>query len=279
MPLREGHVPIEDRALLFSDAIYEVIAAYDGVPVLLEEHLDRWERSAAGLRIKQANRRETRYEVISELIRRFGNTPASIYGQMSRGVARRAHLFPTNPQPLEFWFIRDLPAYPPAFYTEGAAVVTHPDERWGRCWIKSTCLLANCLAKQFAADHGAFEAVLHGEDETVREGAATNVYTIRDGAIHTHPADGRILAGCTRALLIDLARAQGIDVHEEKYDLEFLRNADEVFITSTTVGVLPVTRCDGQKIGPGLIGPVTRQLMDLFAREIGRVRETALHAP
>lgn len=275
MPLGDGRVSIEDRALLFGDGIYEVIAAYDGVPILLDEHMDRWEKSAAGLRIEPRYNRDTRIGVIQELLRRFRAPRVSIYGQLTRGSGKRAHVFPGSPRPMEFWYVRDMPNYAPALYTEGAAVVTHPDERWTRCWIKSTCLLANCLAKQYAQEHGAFESVLFQEDGTVTEGAVANFHVVKNGVIRTHPANGRILSGCKREMVFSLARANGIAINEEKYDLEYLRNADEAFLTSTTINVIPVTKCDGKPIGDGKVGAVTKRLMGFVDEAIREVRRGA----
>lgn len=267
-PLSEGTVPIEDRSLLFSDGIYEVIAAYNGRPVLLEEHLDRWERSAAGLRIPQIYSREARSEVLHELIRRSGKQNVMLYGQLSRGTGRRAHQFPAKPAPIEFWFVRDFPSYKPEFFTQGVPVYTHPDERWKHCWIKSVSLLPNCMAKQFATEKGGFEAILVADDGTVKEGAVANFHVVKDGAIVTHPLDGSILGGVKRMFMLEAARELGIAVREEKYSHDFLRKADEAFLTSTTINVLPVTKCDDRPVGNGQVGPVTQALLAWMKKEI-----------
>ncbi|MEO8377570.1 MAG: aminotransferase class IV [Candidatus Sumerlaeota bacterium] len=277
-PMAQARVSVEDRGLLFADGIYEVIAAFDGVPHLLEEHLDRWERSAEGLRIQPRYGRDTRVQVIHELLQRFPARRVSIYGQLTRGSARRAHTFPAAPRPMEFWFARELPAYPPVLFTEGAAVVTHPDERWLNCWIKSISLLPNCMARQYAQEQGAFEAVFYLENGTVTEGAATNFHVVKDGEIWTHPPEKRILNGCTRQWILGLAQREGIKVREEKFDLTFLRNADEAFLTSTTFSVMPITRCDNQPVGGGMVGPVVQKLMALGESSMRQLREDSLAA-
>ncbi|CAN5296774.1 D-amino acid aminotransferase [soil metagenome] len=270
MPLSEGHVGMEDRSVLFGDAIYEVIAAYNGTPLLMDEHLDRWERSADGIRIPQRHSRERRIDVITELLRQFESPNAMVYGQLSRGYARRAHQFPLNPNPTEFWWVRELPKYIPAMYTDGVSVYTHPDERWARCWVKSTNLIANCMAKQFAHERGAFEAVLYREDGIITEGAAANFHVVKDGEVYTHPLDGRILGGCKRILLLEIARSLGITVREQKFTVPFLREVDEAFLTSTTINLLPVTKCDDIAVGNGMVGKVTDRLMDAMRSEIKR---------
>lgn len=278
MPLEQGTVPIEDRSLLFGDGIYEVIASYDGVPILLQEHLDRWDRSAEGLRIPQIYSREQRLEVFHELLARIGTPNAMLYGQLSRGTGRRAHQFPKEAKPIEFWYSRALPDYPKHLHADGVGVFTHPDERWARCWIKSTSLLANCLAKQYAHERGGFEALLVNDQNIVTEGAVANFSCIKNGTIYTHPEDGRILGGCKRNMVLRLARKNGIEVREEKYTLDFLKTAEEAFLSSTTINVLPVTKLDGAPVGTGKVGPVTAKLMALVADEIRTTREAALAA-
>lgn len=276
--LEKGTVSVEERGLLFGEGIYEVIAAYDGVPVLLAEHLDRWERSASGIRLDSPYTRAHREEVIAELIRRVDAPRASIYGQLSRGPAPRAHAFPATETPTELWFAKPLPLPDTAKYEQGVSAITHPDERWPKCWIKSTSLLPNVLAKQAAVDAGAFEAIQYREDGTVTEASIANFHMVKDGAIHTHPADGRILAGCKRAFVLAIAREIGITVHEHHYDLEFLRTADEAFLTSTTINALPVTRIDDTPVGTGAVGPILGRLMPAITERLEAVITRAREA-
>lgn len=262
MLLEEGRVSVEDRALQFADGIYEVIAAYDGEPVLLREHLERWQRSADGLRIVSPWTRDERHAAIMMLIARHGGPRAMVYGQLSRGSAKRSHAFPKDPHPTEFWYVRDLPVYKPEYHAQGVATVLHPDERWTRCWIKSTCLLPNVLAKEYATERGAFEAILVRENGTITEGSSTNVWIVKDGAAITHPLDDRILGGVVRGHLIDAARAAGIAIREETFDKAALLDADEVFITSTTINVMPVASIDGAAVKSSP-GPLTRRLAEI----------------
>jgi D-alanine transaminase len=259
-PLAEGTLPIEDRSLLFGEGIYEVIAAYNGVPVLLEEHLERWERSAAGLKLPQRYTTAERREVLLELTARIGSDRATLYGQLTRGHAKRAHAFPAQSTPTEFWYVRALPHYPAHFQQKGVKTYTHLDERWPRCWIKSTSLLPNCLAKQYATERGGFEAILHTEDGFITEGAVANFWVVKGGVLYTHPANGRILAGCKRAFALRIAQELGLEVREERYTMDFMFAADEAFLTSTTINVLPVTEVDDRPIGTGAVGAVTRRL-------------------
>lgn len=273
MPLADGQLSVEDRSTQFGDGIYEVIAAYNGIPVLMDEHLDRWERSAAGLGIAQVHSRETRRNVIHELVRTLGSNRTMIYGHLSRGTAKRAHPFPKSATATELWYVRELAPYPEKWYTDGVSAVTHVDERWSRCWIKATCLLPNVLAKQYAVDHGAFDAILVMENGNVTESSAGNCYAVKNGVVYTHPTNGRILGGVKRGFTLELARSHGFAVREEVFSLDFLRTADEVFLTSTTINVLPVTRLDGHLVGTGRVGDVARGLGAIVEAEVRRRTE------
>jgi D-alanine transaminase len=269
--VQDATIPIEDRSVLFGDGIYEVLAASQGVPVMLEEHLDRWEASARGLRIDQPHDRSTRVKVFRELISRCDAPRVSIYGQLSRGGGRRTHHFPVQQQPVEFWFARPLLPYPAKNYSEGVSVITHPDERWKLCWIKSTSLLANCLAKQAAVEKGVWEAVMVNDDHVVTEGSSSNFYMVKDGIIYTHPTNGRILGGCTRMMLLRLASELGVKVCEEQFTVEQLSTADEAFLTSTTMNIVPVTTIDGAPVGDGRVGRTVSKLMKAMNLEIQNI--------
>lgn len=270
VPMERALISVEDRGLQFGDGIYEVVAARDGVPILLEEHLDRWDKSASGLRLSMRYTREQRREAAGRLLAAIPSRGACLYGQLTRGTARRVHQFPANPEPNEIWYARELPSRPVSWYAEGIPVVTHLDERWKHVWIKSTCLLPNCLAKQFAMERGAVDAILVAEDGTVRESSTANLFAVIDGVIRTHPPNGRILPGVTRGAVLDLLRANGVEVREECFTLGALRRAEEVFLTSTTINVLPVTQLDGEPVGTGKPGPVTQRAMLLFGAELKR---------
>lgn len=268
MPLSEGTVPLEDRAFQFADGIYEVLAAYNGVPFLLQEHLDRMERSAEGISLTSPWSRDQREEVIHELISRLNVPRAMVYGQLTRGTARRAHFFPKIVNPTEYWFARELPPPNTKGYQEGVRLIPHPEERWARCWIKSTCLLPNVLAKQAAIEAGGFDSLYVREDGIVTEASVANAFIVVDGALVTHPANGRILGGCKRAFVLKLAREAGIPCREEFFHLNQAKAADEMFITSTTLNILPVTTIDHDTICDGRVGPMTRRLMDMVAEKI-----------
>lgn len=270
----EGTVGVEDRALNFADGIYEVIRFYNGQPFMLAEHLDRWEHSAAGILLDSPGTRGERAARILDLAGRSGFGDCTVYGQLTRGQARRRHTFPDpgEAQPNEFWIVRPAPVYPPASREQGVALSLQPDERWAHCHYKTTALLPNCLAKERARRAGAFEAVL-ARDGVVTEASATNLFAVLDGVVRTHPLDNRILPGITRIALLRAARATGIPVVETAFTVDEMMGAEELFLTSTTMEVMPASRVDGHAIGTGRPGPVTRRLAaavrDLVAASCG----------
>jgi D-alanine transaminase len=159
---------------------------------------------------------------------------------------------------------------PDAVRARGAAVVTYPDIRWGRCDLKSVNLLPNVLAKQAAVDAGAFEGVFV-RDGVVTEGAQTTVFAVIDGALRTHPLGERILPSVTREVVLELAAALGIAAREEAFGVDALRGAaSEAFLASTTADVMPAVAVDGAAVGDGTPGPVTRALGEALARRMGR---------
>ena len=268
LPQRDASVNIEDRGYQFADGIYEVVYLHRGRFVDEDLHLDRLERSLREIRLRPPIGRAALRHVLREVASRNRIADGLIYLQVTRGVARREHPFP-SPQtpPALVVTARRAPAYPrdPNAWAIGA--ITWPDQRWQRCDIKSVGLLPNVLARQAAREQGAYEAILVDGAGTVTEGAATSVWIVDDaGVLRTRPLDHTILPGCTRAALIGLLRESAIAFAERPFSAAELRAATEVFLTSATSFVKPVVRLDGDPVGDGSVGPVTRQLFALFAR-------------
>lgn len=262
--IEDGRVSVEDRGFNFSDGIYEVILACNGRPFMLREHLERWEFSAAGIMLASPGTLAEREARILDLLERSGHRSAAIYGQLTRGSARRNHLFPdeaTTP-PTELWWVRPAPVYASELRANGVTAISHPDERWLHCQYKTIGLLANVLAKERAKRAGAWEAILYREDGTVTESAVSNAWCVRQGTLYTHPLTPRILGGMTRKAVLALAAEFGMPVREEAVTLDQFRKADEAFVSSTTIGVMPVTKLDGAPIGTGRPGPITVRLMN-----------------
>ena len=268
LPLGDASVSIEDRGFQFGDGVYEVIRTYRGRPFMLQAHLARLNRSAEaiGLRQPYSLERWTRY--MEEGLRLAAFTESKIYVQITRGVAPRDHAYAPQLEPTVVMTIRELHPLSPAVQTAGVEAMTLDDIRWGRCDIKSLNLLPNVLARQQAKEAGVFEAILVRNGE-VTEGSVSNVIIVDNRTLMTAPEGPRILSGVTREVVLRLARQEGVEVYEQYPSRENLFGASEVFLTGTTVEVLPVVRIDGKPIGSGEPGPVTRQLAKRFIQQTG----------
>ncbi|MDE2514965.1 MAG: D-amino-acid transaminase [Rhodospirillales bacterium] len=270
LPQSEAAVNIEDRGFQFADAIYEVVHLFDGRFIDADRHLDRLDRSLREIRLPAPMGRSALIAVLNEVARRNRLREGLLYMQVSRGVARRDHPFPNPaPRPTLVVTIRRIPPYPTSPDGWAGSVITTPDIRWGRCDIKSVGLLPNVLARQAAREQGANEAILVDQDGMVTEGAATSFWIVdAAGVLRTRALDHAILPGCTRGALIALLDQAGIAHSEERFSVADLRQAREAFISSATSFVKPIVTVDGAAVGDGKIGPVTRQLFDLFARHV-----------
>jgi D-alanine transaminase len=266
VPRAQASVDVEDRGHTFGDGIYEVFRVYGGRVFEPELHWARFERSAMELRIELPYAREAFERGVEQLLQAEGLDAGIVYLQLTRGTAPRAHPFPAEARPTVTAFTKPL-ARPTAALEAGTAIVTRPDIRWLRCDIKSLNLLPNVLAKQEASEAGASEAVLH-RDGIVTEGSSTNIAIVKDGVVRTHPANHLILHGVTRAVALRLAGGIDIPVREETFTLEELREADEAFLLSTTVEIMPIVAIDGEPVGDGVPGPITRKLQAAFEKLI-----------
>lgn len=268
--LAEARVSIEDRGFQFGDGVYEVIRCYRGTPFALESHLERLERSALGIDLPLHEGLTRLAELAREALERSAYVEAILYVQVTRGWAPRNHPFPEQARPTLVMTVRQAKPISPDTVSAGVSVVTARDERWLRCDIKSTDLLPNVLAKEKAKRAGALEAVLIRDGGRVTEGASTNVYAVKDGVVHTAPKGPWILTGVTRTIVLRLVREQGISVSEDFFPPELLVTADEVFITSTTLEVMPVVRVDGRLVGSGRPGPIASSLGAAYSAEVAR---------
>jgi D-alanine transaminase len=269
-PLDRPAVPVEERGFQFADGVYEVVKVVGGRCRDLERHIARLNRSLAALAIAWPMSPAAFRAVLAETLRRNGLRDALLYVQITRGAAPRDHLFPRAARPSLVVTVR-RPKRPPARDVEqGVAVVTRPDERWARCDIKSISLLPNVLARQAAGEQGCREAWLIDPDRgVVTEGSGSNAYIVDAlGRVRTHPLGPAILGGVTREVVLELARAAGIDVVEMPFTLTEAEAAPEAFMSSTSSWVLPVTRIDGREIADGRPGPVTRRLMRLYTERV-----------
>jgi D-alanine transaminase len=271
LPHRAAAVHVEDRGYQFSDGVYEVCEVRDGHLVDARRHLERLTYSLKELRIAQPMAISALRLVMQEVVRRNRVRWGIVYLQVTRGVARRDHAFPSQPtRPSVVVTARNMDlAAAERLAAEGVAVITVPDNRWGRVDIKSISLLPNVLAKQAAREAGAREAWFVDSRGHITEGSSSNAWIVtREGKVVTHPVNHGILRGITRTVLLEVLAAQGLALEERAFSVEEAYAAREAFLTSASQIVIPVVRIDGRPIGngaPGLIATALRREFHRFA--------------
>ncbi|UXR68879.1 D-amino-acid transaminase [Staphylococcus sp. IVB6246] len=264
---QEAKVAFNDRGYNFGDGIYEYVRLYDNKLFTAKEHFERLLRSAQEIGLDIDYTVESLTELVRKLAEANGVTDGGVYMQITRGAAPRDHAFPTpSVEPVFTAFVKEYER-PTEKLQNGVSVVTTEDIRWLRCDIKSLNLLGNVLAKDYATKYNAAEAVLH-RDGTVTEGASSNVFAVKDGVVHTHPANNLILNGITRRVIQWVCEDENITLNEEPFTVEFLKQADEVIFSNTSDEVMPVVKIDGDVVNDGEVGPITRKLQAGFERYI-----------
>lgn len=269
----DATVHIEDRGFQFADGVYEVWAVFDGKLADAPGHFARLARSLGELRIAPPMSEAALRVVLREAIRRNRIRNGLVYLQVNRGVAPRDHAFP-NPAVPPSVVITAKPvdlAASEARAARGVNVITLPENRWGRCDIKTVGLLPNVLAKQAAREAGAVEAWFVDELGLVTEGASSNAWIIdSEGVLRTRDIQANILRGVTRLSVIELAAEIGLEFTERAFTVEEAKTAREAFITGAGSLVLPVVAVDGSPIGEGWPGPVAKRLRELYISQARR---------
>jgi D-alanine transaminase len=267
----EARVHIEDRGLQFADSVYEVCGVVDGRLTDEPEHLDRLERSVAEIQMAMPMSRDALRLVMCNLVRINRVRHGLLYLQVTRGAARRDHPIPEHaPRPTLIMTAQPLdPAIIESRRQSGVAVITTADQRWARCDIKTTQLLPNLLAKTAARRTGAYEAWLVDREGLVTEGTSTTAWIVeKDGSLSTRALSNAILPGVTRRIIFELAAEAQLPIREKSYTPAEAKKAREAFISSAT-GIYPVTTIDGEAVGSGRPGPVTKRVQELYARRMG----------
>jgi D-alanine transaminase len=269
LPQRAATVHVEDRGYQFSDGVYEVCEVRGGHIIDQRRHLARLKRSLAELGIEMPMSETALAIVMRECVRRNRVRDGIVYLQITRGVARRDHAFPPpGTAPSVVVTARTLNAAGnERIAADGLAIITVPDNRWGRVDIKSISLLPNVLAKQAARERGAKEAWFVDRDGHVTEGSSSNAWIVtKGGTVVTRPADNGILRGITRSVLLDVIKAQGLKLEERPFTVEEAYGAREAFLTSASQIVMPVVRIDDRPVGNGAPGSVAVALRAEFHR-------------
>ena len=268
LPLDQARVSVMDRGFLFGDGIYEMMPVYGDWVFRLDEHLARLARSLEAIEIPDPYNTGEWKSVVRDLLEK---NPAagdrSVYIEVTRGAGDRNHIYEsTEHVPTVFMLCRPLAARD---YSGGVGAITHPDIRWDYCHIKAISLLPAVMLKQRARKAGCLEAILIRNGE-VTEGAASNVFIVRDDRVMTPPRGNELLHGITRELVVELLTGVGMCCEETRINEQELHGADEIWITSSTMEVVPVVTLDGKKVGEGTPGPQwrhARELYDAFKRK------------
>ncbi|WP_353570224.1 D-amino acid aminotransferase [Candidatus Albibeggiatoa sp. nov. BB20] len=262
LPLEQAQIPVLDRGFIFGDGVYEVIPVYSGRLFRLDAHLKRLDNSLASIRLSNPMTNAEWTEALKQLVAKnqAGDGDQSIYLQVTRGVAKRKHNFPDQTHHTVFMMSDPLVDSPPS---TGVSAITLDDIRWQLCHVKSIALLGSVLLRQQAVEQGAAESILLREGY-VTEGAASNVFVIKDGTALTPPEGPFILTGITRDLIMESMQSANLVCKEAQITEAQLRDADEIWLTSSTREILPVIELDGKPVGQGQVGTVWKQAWDLF---------------
>lgn len=263
LPIEQAFVPVLDRGFIFGDGIYEVIPVYSRHPFRLGEHLIRLQHSLDAIRLENPHTDEEWANLTRELIAQNDPEDQYVYLHVTRGVAKRDHAFPKDVAPTVFMMSNPLITAPRELYESGVSAVSAVDNRWGRCDIKAISLLPNVLLRQLAIDADATETVMF-RDGILTEGSASNIFATEKGVILAPPKDNHMLPGITYDLVLELAATNNIPVQIGKFAQSRIRQANELWLTSSTKEVLAITTLDGKAIGDGKPGPLFRRMHALY---------------
>ncbi|MGE5385434.1 MAG: D-amino acid aminotransferase [Betaproteobacteria bacterium] len=264
LPLDEARISPMDRGFLFGDGVYEVIPVYSRRPFRLDQHLARLQQSLDGIRLANPLDNGQWREVVDRLIASAAWEDQGVYLQVTRGVdTKRDHVFPATTVPTVFAMTAPLITPAAATRERGVAAITASDNRWLRCDLKTTALLANVLLRQQSADQGCAETILL-RNGFLSEGSSSNVLIVQDGTLIAPPPGNLMLPGVTCEVVLELAAPRGLPCAVRPVSEAELRGADEIWITSSTKEVLAVTSLDGQPVGGGVPGPVGRQMWSWY---------------
>jgi len=284
--LPNAKVSVMDRGFIFGDGIYEVVPVYGGQLFRFAQHMARLERSLSEVRIKNPMADAEWADIAHKLVAAYAhstgakaeNTDQLVYIQITRGVAMRDHVMPTDITPTVFVMCNQMNLASAAQRSQGVACVTADDFRWQKAHIKSVSLLGAVLARQISFDVGALETIMF-RDGYLSEAAASNVWVVKDGTVLGPPKDNLLLEGIRYGLIEEICRAQGIGFELRRISREEVLGADELLLTSATKEVLPVTTLDGQAVGQGEThgrpGPIYAKLYAGYQQAVAQTKLAA----
>lgn len=263
MPLSDVKVSVLDRGFMFGDAVYEVVRIYNGRFFHVQDHLDRLAKSLASLNINGVNMDAVRQRLESTLAH-SDVLEGLAYLQITRGEAQRTHRYPREYRPNILMYVDHFDDPYATTRSTGISAVTHRDIRWARNDIKATSLIANCMAAQYAYEHGCQEVVFINAEGYVTEGSHTSIFAVKDGKLLVAPASPNVLPGITKKLVLELAASGNIPIADAKIKQSDLAGLDEMFIAGTPEEVIAVIKVDDQPIGNGSCGHIVQRLQKEF---------------
>lgn len=262
MPIEEACIPVLDRGFIFGDGVYEVIPAYSRKPFRLAEHLDRLQHSVDGIRLQNPFSNDDWENLLEQVIAKNEGEDQYLYLHLTRGVAKRDHAFPNVP-PTVFIMSNPLPPPPAELLVSGASAITALDNRWTRCDVKAISLLPNVLLRQLAVDVDALETILI-RDGFLTEGAASNIFVVKDKILLAPPKSHLMLPGITYDVVLELAAVHQITHEIREISETEMRTADEILLTSSTKEIMPITLLDNKPVGSGKPGELFARLHALY---------------
>ena len=263
VPLDQISISPLDRGFIFGDGVYEVIPVYDGVPLRAREHFERLQRSMDEIHLTNPHTVDEWMKATEELLRHHPGDQA-VYIQVTRGAPpKRDHVIPKGLQPTVFMMSNPMATPSREAIENGVACVTSRDFRWEKCHVKSTSLLGNVLARQLSVEAGATETILF-RDGKLTEASSSNVFVVKNGVVYAPPRDNLILMCITYDLVMQLAREGAVKLEQRHVSEAEVRNADEIWLSSSTKEVLAVTQLDGKPVGSGKPGPVFKRMHALY---------------
>jgi D-alanine transaminase len=270
LPIADAKISVLDRGFIFGDGVYEVIPVYSRRAFRLIDHLQRLQHSLDGIKLPNPHSIAEWTAIIVELISRHPTDDQYLYLHITRGVAKRDHAFP-NPPVAPTVFVMSNPLTPPArkLLESGVGAVTAEDNRWLRCDIKAISLLPNVLLRQMAVDAGCAETILiraaeQGEVAFLTEGAASNIFVVKNGTLFATPKDNLMLPGITYDVILEIAAANDIPHQVRKISKAEVFAADELLLTSSTREVMAITHLDGKPLGDALPGPMFKKIYQYY---------------
>ena len=260
LPIEAAKISPLDRGFLFGDGAYEVIPVYSRCAFRIDEHLNRLQQTLDGIRLANPHPAAQWRTIVERVIADSAAEDQSVYIQVTRGADnKRDQAFPPDVTPTTFVFTAPLITPTSAQRETGIAVISALDNRWLRCDLKTVALLANVLLRQQAIDAGCVETIMLREGY-LTEGAASNIFVVKNGLLLAPPKDHRMLAGITYDVELELAGRHGMPYAVREISEAEVRTADELWMTSSTKEILPITTLDGKPVGNGKPGPAARQM-------------------